>query len=156
MEWNNGKDGNCRNSHARLYRESGSYPDTHFMRTENTWADAEFYFYGVLTDAGGKNSINIHLDTKEFGNLTLETPKEVLVTIEKNILYKAFGVRAAGKQNLETGEIDRQSLHFIEFVDYSSRFDDHYLSGLIQKAKNTWAGVDTDEWLANIRGDYAF
>ena len=33
-------------------------PSTKFFRTQNIWADAEFYFYGILKDAGGKNNAN--------------------------------------------------------------------------------------------------
>jgi hypothetical protein len=33
-------------------------PTTLFIRTENTWVDAEFYFYGALKDAGGKSKAN--------------------------------------------------------------------------------------------------
>lgn len=48
---------------------------THFFRTKNLWAKAEFYFYGVLTNAGGKSKANIHLDIAEFGSLTINVNK---------------------------------------------------------------------------------
>lgn len=129
-------------------------PQTKFLRTENLWADAELYFYGTLTNAGGKSSVNIHIDTAEFGSITVDTDKEFLQGKEENLLYKQFGVRATGKQNVETGEIDKSSLKLIELVDYSPKYDEFYLNGLIQKAKNTWKGVDTDNWMNNIRGGY--
>lgn len=129
-------------------------PATKFFRTENIWVEAELYFYGTLTNAGGKNSINIHLDTDEFGSWTIDTDKDFLKEKEENILYKNFGVRALGKQNIETGEIDKRSLKLIEIVDYSPKYDDDYLNSLIEKAKNNWKGVDADEWLNQIRGAY--
>jgi len=43
--------------------------------------DAEFYFYGVLTNAGGKNKVNIHLDTEEFGSLTIHSRAEFIFSI---------------------------------------------------------------------------
>lgn len=129
-------------------------PSTRFFRTENTWVDAEFYFYGVLTNAGGKNKANIHLDTSEYGSLTIDTGKDFLEGQEENLLYKKFGVRATGKQNLETGEIDTKSLELVELINYNPKFDSDYLSSLIKKAKKSWKNLDTDEWLTNLRGEY--
>lgn len=93
-------------------------PNTKFFRTENTWTDAEFYFYGILKDAGGKNKANIHLDTDDFGYLAIETGQDFLMEQEENLLYKKFGVRAIGKQNLETGEMDTKALKLVELIDY--------------------------------------
>ncbi len=129
-------------------------PDTKFFRTENLWVDAEFYFYGILTDAGGKSKVNIHLDTSDYGLLTIETEKDFLEGQKQNLLYKKFGVRASGKQNTETGEVDTKSLSLIELIDYNPKFDSDYLDSLIKKAKKSWKGIDTDEWFNNLRGEY--
>lgn len=129
-------------------------PSTKFFRTQNIWADAEFYFYGILKDAGGKNKINIHLDTKDFGYLTIETGEEFLKEKEENLLFKRFGVRAKGKQNIETGEIDTKSLYLLELIDYQPKFDNDYLNSLIKKAKKSWSDINPDEWLFNLRGGY--
>ncbi|MCB9233855.1 MAG: hypothetical protein H6581_19515 [Bacteroidia bacterium] len=125
-----------------------------FFRTDNVWAEGEFYFYGVLKDAGGKSKANIHLDTEEYGYLAIETAQDFLMEQEENLLYKKFGVRATGKQNVETGEIDTKSLKLIELINYNPKFDPNYLSGLISKAKHSWRGVDTDDWISNLRGNY--
>lgn len=130
------------------------HPNSQFFRTENTWVDAEFYFYGVLKDAGGKTKANIHLDTDEYGYLAIETDSPFLMGQKENLLYKKFGVRAKGKQNLETGEVDTKSLKLVELINYNSTFDSDYLNALINKAKKTWKGINTDEWLSNVRGDY--
>lgn len=129
-------------------------PSTKFFRAQNIWVDAEFYFYGVLKDAGGKNKINIHLDTKDYGYLTIETGKEFLKEKKENLLFKRFGVRAKGKQNIETGEIDTKALTLLELIDYHPKFDNDYLNSLIKKAKKSWHHIDTDEWLFNLRGGY--
>lgn len=129
-------------------------PKTTFIRTENIWVDAEFYFYGILKDAGGKNKANIHLDTDDFGYLSIETGEKFLKEREENLLYKKYGVRAKGKQNIETGEIDTKSLHLVELIDYQPKFDRDYLDSLIKKAKGHWKNVDADEWLLNLRGGY--
>ncbi len=129
-------------------------PSTKFFRTENIWSDAEFYFYGILKDAGGKSKAKIHLDTADYGYLSIETGEDFLKDREENLLYKEFGVRAAGKQNIETGEIDTKSLKLLELIDYNPKFDNDYLKTLINKAKNNWRGINADDWLLNLRGDY--
>ena len=129
-------------------------PKTKFFRAENTWADAEFYFYGVIKDAGGKSKANIHIDTEDFGYLAIKTAQDFLKGQEENLLYKKFGVRAKGKQNLETGEVDTKSLELIELIDYNPKFDADYLNVLIAKAKHSWKGVNTEDWLAEVRGGY--
>ncbi|MDP2058774.1 MAG: hypothetical protein U1C58_03075 [Flavobacteriaceae bacterium] len=129
-------------------------PTTRFFRTENAWTDAEFYFYGILKDAGGKSKANIHIDTDDYGYLAIETGQDFLMEQEENLLYKKFGVRATGKQNLDTGEIDTKSLRLVELINYNPKFDSDYLTSLINKAKNSWKGINTDEWLSNLRGGY--
>lgn len=129
-------------------------PQTKYFRTENIWVDAELYFYGTLTNAGGKNKANIHIDTPEFGSITIDTQKTFLEGQEENLLYKKYGIRAVGKQNMETGEFDKSALMLIELIEFNPKYDDSYLNGLIQKAKSNWKGIDADEWLNNLRGGY--
>jgi hypothetical protein len=129
-------------------------PNTKYYRTENLWVDAEFYFYGILKDAGGKSKANIHLDTEDYGYLAIETGEEFLKKREENLLYKNFGVRAIGKQNIETGEIDTKTLQLVELINYNPKFDPLYLDNLIIKAKKNWKGIDVDKWLNGMRGSY--
>lgn len=128
---------------------------TRFYRTDAIWADAEFYFYGKLTNAGGKDKANIHILTEEFGTVTIETPRSFLEDYEENLLYKTFGIRATGKQHSETGEVDKSTLRFVELVDYRPKYDEQYLKRLRDKAKKNWLGnIDPDVWLREIRGGY--
>ena len=128
---------------------------TRFYRTVAIWADAEFYFYGKVTNAGGKEKANIHLLTEEFGTVTIETPKRFLEDYEENLLYKPFGIRAKGKQHSETGEIDKSTLNFVELIDYQPKYDEQYLKSLRERAKKNWLGkVNPDNWLNEIRGGY--
>lgn len=129
-------------------------PNTQFFRTENIWVEAEFYFYGLLKNAGGKSKANIHIDTDDFGYLAIETGEDFLKDQEENLLYKKFGVRAKGKQSVETGEMDTKSLKLIELIDYNPKFNSSYLNNLISKAKKNWQGINPDEWLNNLRGGY--
>lgn len=126
---------------------------THYVRDEKLWVDAEFYLYGELTNAGGKSSPNVHLDTEEFGTLRIATEKDYLRKIDQNLLYRNFGVRATGKQNLLTFEMDRNSLKFVELFDHDMEYSDAYLDGLILKAAPAWEGAPSvNEWLDQIRG----
>ena len=129
-------------------------PQSKLYRTENIWVDAELYFYGLLTNAGGKSKANIHLDTSDYGSIVIDTGKDFLEEQEQNLLYRKYGVRATGKQNIETGEIDTRSLKLIQLIDYDPKFDSDYLNNLISKAKKNWKGIIPDEWLLNLRGGY--
>ena len=129
-------------------------PKTKYIRTQTDWVEAEFYLYGQLIDAGGKNKANIHLDTEEFGTLIIDAKKEFLKDQDENILYKEYGVRAKGMQNLATGELDRGSLILESIIDYNPKYDESYLQKLINKAKDTWKGIDADKWLKDLRGGY--
>ncbi len=125
---------------------------TNFFRIKDHWAEAEFYFYGKITNAGGKDKANIHLYTEELGTIYIQTPQQFLSDREENLLYKTFVIRAKGKQNSETGEIDKQSLTFIELIDYNTRYDEIYLKNLRIKAMNWLVKINPDEWLNAIRG----
>lgn len=128
---------------------------TKLFRSEAVWADAEFYFYGKVTNAGGKDKANIHISTEEYGVLRIGTPIAFLEGYEDNLLYKTFGIRALGKQHSETGELDGNSLKFIELIDYQPKYDEAYLDFLIDKASNSWSKISNhDEWLRQIRGSY--
>ncbi len=126
---------------------------THYLRDEKMWVNAEFYLYGELTNAGGKRSPNIHLDTEEFGVLKIATDKDYLKASDENLLYRKFGVRVEGRQNLCTFEMDRTSLKFIALFDYEPAYSDTYLNGLMQKAGSAWEAVsDPESWLDELRG----
>lgn len=126
--------------------------DTTLARSEDIWVDAEFYFYVTVQDAGGKSEANVHLDTRDFGLLKISADKKMLGEYEANPLYKDYGLRAIGKQNLNTGEIDKSTLKLLEIIDYERRDNEDYLSGLIKKASSTWVGVnDADDWLGQLR-----
>jgi hypothetical protein len=128
---------------------------THYQRTEAIWADAEFYFYGKVTNAGGKDKANIHVLTEELGTLRIQTPISFLEKYDDNLLYKTFGIRATGKQHSETGEIDSTTLKFVELINYQPKYDERYLKKLRDSAKKSWiGGINPDEWLKEIRGGY--
>lgn len=127
--------------------------ESSFHINESLWADAEFYFYGIIVDAGGKDKTNIHLQTKDNGVISIETEKEFLQDREDNVLYKHFKVRASGRQNIVTGAIDFSRLHLLELTKFDPKYNEEYLSRLIKKASATWKDVhDADAWIYQIRG----
>jgi hypothetical protein len=128
---------------------------TRFYRTESIWTNAELYFYGKITSAGGKEKANIHVSTKEFGTLIIQTAIPFLEEYSENLLYRTFGVRATGKQHSQTGEIDTSTLKFVELIDYQPKYDEQYLNELIEKASPNWANIaNKDLWLRELRGYY--
>lgn len=126
--------------------------DTEYYINEDLWAEAEFYFYGMLVNAGGKDKTNIHLLTKDRGLLTIATNKDFLRNLEENVLYKHFAVRAIGRQNLLSGELDTSSLLLLQLLSYDTAYNERYLEGLIKRASPKWHGVeDADKWISEIR-----
>jgi hypothetical protein len=126
--------------------------NTEFIRSEEVWVNAEFYFYGIVTDFGGKSEANIHLDTKNYGLLKIKSDKKLLADYESNPLYKNYGIRAQGKQSITSGDIDKTTLKLIEIIDYEPSYKASYINGLIDKARNSWEGItDADEWLSQLR-----
>lgn len=129
---------------------------TDFRRTEKVWAESEFYFYGQVQSAGGKTDAAIKIEVKGKGLLTIATDKNVLECLERNLLYHNCGVRVKGRQNIDTGEIDRHSLSLVSLVDYEPKFDENYLNALIRKATPALKDVDADVWLNELRGRNAY
>ncbi len=128
-------------------------PTTQYNLAEDEWVTAEFYFYGDVTNMGGKTNPNVHVSVPGLATFRVQTPKEVLAHYEQNQLYKPLGVRATGRQNAATGEVDIGSLSFLEFIDYAPDYDEKYLDSLINKATGSWEGVvDADAWLHELRG----
>lgn len=129
---------------------------TKFIRSETIWADAEFYFYGKITNAGGKGKTNLHILTENMGTVIVQTPVSFFEGLEENIIHKkSYGIRALGRQNSETGEIDTGSLTFIEMLDFQPKYDEGYLKELRKKAKSNWVGkIDPEVWISQMRGGY--
>ncbi len=128
-------------------------PETKYDHYDDgAWTDTEFFFYGEIVDAGGKNSPNIHLDVPEKGVLTISTSKQVLSEQQENLLYKTVGVHARGKRNIISGDIEVGSLSLIKLIDYAPAWDENYINGLVAKGSKTWREIDPDIWLNEVRG----
>ena len=131
--------------------------NTVFQRSEDLWVDAETYFYGVLVDAGGKGTSNIHLDLGNGrGVLKIDADKSFLKGLQENPLYKKYGARVMTKQNVATGEMDFDSLRLLELIGFEPYFDEDYIEGLIRVSTPVWKGVDADNFVHLLReGEYA-
>ena len=65
-------------------------PSTKYFRTENIWVKAESIF-AVSKRCRRQSKANIHLDTKDYGHLSIETgEKEFLKAIEENLLPRIW------------------------------------------------------------------
>jgi hypothetical protein len=121
---------------------------------EKVWFDEELYVFGEIVDMGGKTHPNVHIDTKDFGTLTIAANKDLLTDDDKNRLYKEQQLRIRVKRNLETGEFKKGSAQLIEFVDFEAgESPDEYLDRLISESKPYMDKIgDPDQWLKKIRG----
>jgi len=123
---------------------------TNFVRDVPEFIETEVYLYGEIYEEGGITEPNIHINTEEYGKLTISTTKEQIST-DKNILYKIIGVRAFGKQNLSDGKL--MDLKLVDFIPYSPSNDEGWLDKAISRASNIWKGVDVDRYMKEIRGE---
>ncbi len=125
---------------------------TMFKRTDDVWVEVELYLYGEVIDAGGKEKANIHVAVPGKGVFIVQTPKKTIAELKESIIYKPYGLRVLGKQNMSTGEVDRNSVQFVELIDHQARFDKAYFDQLRKKASPWIKGIDPDAWLNEIRG----
>lgn len=127
--------------------------ETQFLRPEGAWVDAEFFFFGTIVHAGGNGRATVHLATREYGLLRIESSQSLLADLEYNLLYRPYGMRAIGRQCVKSGEPDKYSLRLMEVIDFGPSYKEDYIQSLIQKAKKNWSDApDADEWLKKNRG----
>lgn len=128
--------------------------NTHFMRSEASSVETEVYLYGRVVDAGGKEKPNIHLQVQGQGTHLIAATEEQLKGRSDNYLYKTMGVRAIGRQDLQTGAIEKGSLKLIELIDFEERYEENYLKRLQAKAYSWLKEIDPDQYLNDVRGEY--
>jgi hypothetical protein len=122
--------------------------DTSFYNTSADWINTELFLYGKIFSEGGVNP-NFHIDTKEFGKLTVNATEEQLLEGEKR-LYKTYGAHVTGKQSIIDGK--PFDLKLVDYIEYNPSFNRSQLDTLIQRGSKNWVGVpDVDAWLQGIR-----
>lgn len=109
---------------------------------------------GKVVDAGGKEKPNIHLHVDGQGMYLIDAAEQFLAGLDKNILYHRMGVRAVGRQNLQTGEIEKGSLKLIELIDFDDQYEEAYLKRLQTKADSWLKDIDPDQYLNDVRCEY--
>lgn len=123
--------------------------DTGYFKVAATFIETEFVLYGKVNEEGGNNP-NFHLLTKEYGKLIISATEQQLLEGEKR-LFKVYGVRAKGKQNLIDGK--PFDLKLIDYITYNPNYDEHKLDLLIERASAKWNTIpNVDVWLSQIRG----
>jgi hypothetical protein len=123
--------------------------ETKFFKIAATQIETEFILYGKVNEEGG-NNLNFHLLTKEYGKLVISATEQQLLEGEKR-LFKIYGVKAKGKQNLADGK--PFDLKLIDYITYNPNYNEHKLDLLIERASVKWNTIpNVDVWLNEIRG----
>lgn len=123
---------------------------TQFEMITPKYFEGEFYLYGEIYQEGGKNP-NVHISTKEFGNLTVAASKQQIMQGEKKT-YKPYGMKVRGKKNLEDDKLS--DLELIEFIQYKPVYDQNLLDKVIAKASTNLKKIhNVDAWIDDLKAD---
>ncbi|MDX1942469.1 MAG: hypothetical protein SFU99_18035 [Saprospiraceae bacterium] len=124
----------------------------YFKMPDQEWLETELYLYGEIKDWGGIATSNIHIQTEEYQNITIDTPADVIKNEKENRVYKPAAIKVKALQNIYTGQI--KDVKFLDFISYSPTYNEDELNTLIQKGSKAWRGVeDTTKWLRKLRGE---
>jgi hypothetical protein len=115
-----------------------------------SYYESEFYLYGEIYQEGGKNP-NLHISTKNYGNLTVAASKEQIMDGEKKT-YKIYGIKVRGKKSLEDNTLS--DLELLEFIEYKPVFNKNLLQKVIKKASvNLNKITNVDAWIDELKTD---
>lgn len=125
--------------------------ETEYKRVFPVVLKNEMHLFGILTDMGGKNKINIHVDTRKYGNIPISCTKKQIKGNE-NKLYTNVGVLVEVHQNLKTGEITNARL--LEFLPDRNREFKSALEDFQASSKDYWKDInDPATWVRNLRDE---
>jgi hypothetical protein len=104
------------------------YCKTNDFYNKENWIENILYFYGKITDAGGKRKINIHINDEKYGYLTIDCKKKDL---QKNNwkLYQKIGIEAKVLQNAKNPH-EIKSAELIRFLTFEKKTTDEELENL--------------------------
>lgn len=115
-----------------------------------TFYESEFYLYGEIYQEGGKNP-NLHISTKEYGNVTVSATKEQIMDGEKKT-YKPYGIKVRGRKSFEDDSLT--DLELLEFIPYKPVFSTSLLEKVIEKASENLSKItNVDAWLNAIKAE---
>jgi len=121
--------------------------ETNYTISEQ-WIKTDMYLHGEITNAGGKKTANIHIDTDDNRTIIAELSKDKLKS--KNFLYNSYRVLIECEQNLTTQTIRNAKVIMLE--PYKQEKDiEKYLNKKIKIAKKNWQDVNATEWLKSVR-----
>jgi hypothetical protein len=121
--------------------------------TSDIWVETEVYLYGTITDVGGATKPNIHLKDANGVGYMIDCKIDDVLEDTTNRVYRYYGVRATGKQNINSKEL--KDLKFVDYIDYNPTFKKEKLQEFIDSSSSYWEGVkDSVEWVRNLRGGY--
>ena len=124
--------------------------NTKYFSVAADFIETEFILYGKIDTEGGVVP-NFHIDTKEYGRLTVSATVDQLLEGEKR-LYKLYGIRASGKLNLNDGR--PFDLKLLNYIEYNPVFNMQELDILIERAAPALSDIiDVDAWLNHLRGE---
>lgn len=107
------------------------------------------HVFGIIHDMGGKNSVNIHIDTKKYGNVTVSCTKGQIKGNEHR-LYSHVGVLIEAHQNMKTGEITKA--HLLNFLPDKNTDYNNALREFEVKSKRFWKEIDDPgAWVRKLR-----
>ena len=123
--------------------------NTKYFSVAADFIETELILYGKIDTEGGVDP-NFHINTKEYGRLTVSATVEQLLEGEKR-LYKFYGIRVSGKQSLSDG--NPFDLKLLNYIEYNPIFNRIELDLLIERATPNLSKIsDVDAWLNQLRG----
>ena len=121
----------------------------HRKTVRNRVEETELEIEGIVTDAGGQGTPNIHLLNKR-GKYTISVDRQFLEGLSENILYKLIRVSVKCKYDVVAQVYKDYTLK--EIVDMPV-LDEQKLAAAIKQGTEDWQGVDDPyEWLVSMRG----
>ena len=113
--------------------------------------EVEVILYGEITDIGGKSNPNIHIDT-DNGSFKVSCNRKDIINDNEKRLYTVCGIKVKAHQDINTFEISKDNIHFIEFIPYANNLQSDILKKYIAKGTKAWKNIkDSVEWKRNLR-----
>lgn len=128
-------------------------PETNYSEPVEFFTKSQVYVVGEIKDMGGKERINIHIDTRNHGYLKIGCTKEQ-VNAYKQFLYQKIGAYIRVKQNLDTGEIKNGSAKLLKIDPPRNKNVIEATEKFINSSKGVWADVeDPTSWVRGLRDE---
>lgn len=116
------------------------------------WVETERVVRGLVYDAGGKTSANVHLQLADGTSLTVAADKGLLGRQPTNPLYKPALLRIRARYNVVTRE--HRDAVLIDFIDYEPRFSEAERQRLVAEGTRAWADAEgAERWVETLRGN---